>query len=96
MQFSRAILFIRKVQITKRHIAHCHIKRTILKIGIFKTGYLNISIGIKLFCNSSADGVNFNAIDICMFSHFWWHFTKKIADTAGRFKKIAAIEAELI
>ena len=95
MQFGRAILFIRKVQITKWHIAHCHIKRAILKIGIFKTGYLNIGIGIKLFCNSSADGINLNTIDGCLSCYFRRHFSNEVANTAGRFKNITTCKAKL-
>ena len=79
---------VRYLVLSKRHVADGKIVE-IPPVRGFKTGYRNIRLGIKLFCDASADGIQLHTVQTGA-GHFLWQHTEEVADAAGWFQNIAS------
>ena len=73
--------FVIDLVLTEGNIAHRHIVK-IPPVGGFKSRHCDIRFGIKLFGNTSADGVQFRTVQPAVF-HFLRQHPEEVAYTAG-------------
>ncbi len=83
--------FIPNLILTKRNITHRQIVE-IPPVGGFKPGHGDVGLGIELFCNTPADGIQLHAVQTAV-SHFLRQHTEEIAHTAGRLQNVAGLKS---
>ena len=89
------IPLVQHLEVTKGHIADCHIKETVRHLHFFKPGDGNRTVLIKLLGNAPGDGIQFHTIGMTA-SHTAGNHADEIANAAGGFQNIALPEAHLL
>ena len=88
------VFLIQYLKVAKRHIADCHIKKAVGHLYLFKAGYGNGAVLIKLLGNAPGDGVQFHTVDLAA-CHSVREHTDKVTDATGRLQNIALSKAHL-
>ena len=83
--------FVPNLILTKRNITHRQIVE-IPPVGGFKPGHGDVGLGIELFCNTPADGIQLHAVQTAV-SQFLRQHTEEIAHTAGRLQNVAGLKS---
>ena len=88
------VFLVKQLKISERHIADCHIKEAVGKLGIFIALYGNGIFLIKLLCNSARYTVNFHTIHFTV-AHTLRHKSHKIAYSARRLQDVTLRKAHI-
>ena len=83
--------FIPNLILAERHITNGKVIE-IPPVGGFKPSHGDVGLGIELFCNPSADGIQLHAIQTAV-SHFLRQHTEEVAHTAGRLQDVAGLKS---
>ena len=81
------VLSVKQLKITERHIADCHIKKAVGKLGAFVALYRNGVFLIQLTGNSACDTVDFHTIHFAL-AHTLRHKSHKITYPARRLQDV--------
>ena len=86
--------FISNLILTERHITNGKVIE-ISPVGGLKPGHSDVGLGVELFCNPSADGIQLHAIQTAV-SHFLRQHTKEIAHTHRRLQNISGLKSHTV
>ena len=79
--------------LTERHVTNGEVIE-ISSVGGLKASYGDVCLGVKLFCDSSGDAVQFHAVELAVL-HRFGQTTEEVADTHSGFKNIAGLKAHV-
>ena len=88
------VVLVIDLVISEWNVADNNIKAVICKGCFLEPFYLNISIGIKLLCNSTRKFIKLNTVKLAA-THILGHYTKEIAYTHSRFKHLAFFKSKV-
>ncbi len=86
--------FISNLILTERHITNGKVIE-ISPVGGLKPGHGDVGLGVELFCNPSADGIQLHAIQTAV-SHFLRQHTEEVAHTAGRLQDVSGLKSHTV
>ena len=86
--------FVIDLILTERHIADGKVKE-VTPVGGLKPGHGDVGLGVELFCNPSADGIQLHAIQTAV-SHFLRQHTEEVAHTAGRLQDVSGLKSHTV
>ena len=85
---------VNDLDISKRHIAHCCVKKAVRYLRLFIAGDSDPAVLIKLSGDAAGNTVEFHAVDLTIPQAVRQH-PDKVADAAGRLQQVAAFQAHL-
>ena len=85
---------VNDLDISKRHIAHCCVKKAVRYLRLFIAGDSDPAVLIKLSGDAAGNTVEFHAVDLAI-PHAVRQHSHKVANAAGRLQQIAAFQTHL-
>ena len=85
---------VNDLDISKRHIAHCCVKKAVRYLRLFIAGDSDPAVLIKLSGDAAGNTVQLHAVDLAI-PHAVRQHSHKVANAAGRLQQIAAFQAHL-
>jgi len=85
---------VNDLDISKRHIAHCCVKKAVRYLRLFIAGDSDPAVLIKLSGDAAGNTVEFHAVDLAI-PHAVRQHSHKVANAAGRLQQVAAFQAHL-
>ena len=85
---------VNDLDISKRHIAHCCVKKAVRYLRLFIAGDSDPAVLVKLSGNAAGDAVQLHAVGFAG-AHAVRQHSDEVADAAGRLQQIAAFQAHL-
>ena len=85
---------VNDLDISKRHIAHCCVKKAVRYLRLFIAGDSDPAVLIKLSGDAAGNTVQLHAVDLAI-PHAVRQHSHKVANAAGRLQQGAAFQAHL-
>jgi len=79
--------------LTERHVADSEVIE-VSSVGGLKACDSNVCLGVKLFCNSPCDAVQFHAVELAVL-HRFGQTAKEVADAHRRLQDVAGLKAHI-
>lgn len=85
---------VNDLDISKRHIAYCCVKKAVRYLRLFIAGDGDSAVLVELPGDAAGNAVQFHAVDLAI-PHAVRQHSDEVADAAGRLQQVAAFQAHL-